>query len=348
MLNIYEYINSRDVREYLKSTGYKFTLPQAAFIIYICRSLTLEDKFWVWMQLIDEKPDCVFEGSLYRKYIESFHEFLIEYIALQKKKLQLFFDSGDGGRYACYEERDDWDCLRKKRFSDFDSCRDYYCNVEKERMGSGNIRFVKEGLGDRTITVVMNSQLQVLEVTVPHNTSKTWQVGYVNDLLSETEYKTDDVFEMMYFAFPVPFRRGDILGRCEQDKNPSSCQYHDFYVVSEKGIELCKKEEEGEATIEDYIPLVYCFGFPWRSEIRIGLGTGPDLWLNLEKREPPSTLEGNVVRAYSNWIKGQTEIEIFIDTYNNYLSSEKRVDNRWVYQVKKSNVFAKHCSNINL
>lgn len=337
MLNIYEYINSRDVREHIESMDYKFTLPQAAFIIYICKHLTLEEKFGAWMQLIDEMQDCIFEGSLYRKYIESFHEFLIEYIALQKKKLQLFFDSDDGGRYACYGERDYWDCLRNKRFPDFDSCREYYCNVDKESMSLGNIRIVKEWLGDRTITVIMNPQLQVLEVTVPHNTSKTWQVGYENDLLSEIEYKTDDVFEMMYFSFPVPFRRGDILSRCEQDENIPYRQYHDFYVVSEKGIELCKKEEESEATIEDYIPFVYCFGFPWRSETRIGLGTGPDLWLNLEKIEPSSTAEGKVVRAYSDWIKGRTTIETFIDVYNKYLSSERRVDNRWTYQAMECN-----------
>ena len=54
MLN---FINSKDIRQYLLHIGYSFTTVEAAWIVYKCHTATLRDKYDEWKQIIAEMPD---------------------------------------------------------------------------------------------------------------------------------------------------------------------------------------------------------------------------------------------------------------------------------------------------
>ena len=43
-MDIIRFINSRDIREYLKNRNYPFTALEAAWLIYRCRSATIKEK----------------------------------------------------------------------------------------------------------------------------------------------------------------------------------------------------------------------------------------------------------------------------------------------------------------
>ena len=56
-MDIYSYINSRDIREYLRNTEYEFNTLQAAWLIYFCNRFTLEEKQSALSELISTKQD---------------------------------------------------------------------------------------------------------------------------------------------------------------------------------------------------------------------------------------------------------------------------------------------------
>ena len=57
MMDIYSYVNSRDIREYLRKTEYQFNTLQVAWLIYFCNRLTLEEKKSALAELISTKQN---------------------------------------------------------------------------------------------------------------------------------------------------------------------------------------------------------------------------------------------------------------------------------------------------
>ena len=50
-MDIYRFIDSRDMREHLQKLNYAFTPPEAAFLVYRCKAATLEE-----MRLQEQQP----------------------------------------------------------------------------------------------------------------------------------------------------------------------------------------------------------------------------------------------------------------------------------------------------
>ena len=49
-MDICSYINSKPIREYLKDINYEFNSKEAAWLIWQCFSITLEDKHKAWQE----------------------------------------------------------------------------------------------------------------------------------------------------------------------------------------------------------------------------------------------------------------------------------------------------------
>lgn len=56
-MNIYEYIRSKDVREYNEKTGHKFTATESAFLVWHNYEITLKKKHDAWREIMREMPD---------------------------------------------------------------------------------------------------------------------------------------------------------------------------------------------------------------------------------------------------------------------------------------------------
>ena len=97
-MNIYRFIDSKDIAKYLKEIHYEFSMPEMAFLVYICHTATLDDKFKAWQEMIDTLQDCRHETSC--NTIESFHGFLREHMDLQKKYIEQFYQH-EGFVYSC-------------------------------------------------------------------------------------------------------------------------------------------------------------------------------------------------------------------------------------------------------
>lgn len=82
-MNIYRFIDSRDMRKHLQKLNYSFTAPEAAFLVYWCKDATLEERIAAWREIIDTMPNCAMAERLNLEAIPDFHQFLRDYIDLQ-------------------------------------------------------------------------------------------------------------------------------------------------------------------------------------------------------------------------------------------------------------------------
>ncbi len=222
-MDIYRFINSKDIAEYLKNLNYKFTLPEAAFLVYQSHYRTMKEKCDAWKELIDTMPDCSIEERFNMARIGSFHQFLRDYMDLQDKILQTFYDAS--GAVYTYElmmtgPRKTWDgsksddpsLIREEAgeyFADAGSAMAHFKKGRKDYLEDGlkMVRFSKQPLlkesdpeKDGEIRMEMTPDLEPVRIDYSGS-------GILND--------EEDIlfrqFDGMCFAFPTPFKRGDIL-----------------------------------------------------------------------------------------------------------------------------------------
>lgn len=104
-MDIYRFINSRDVAAYLKNSSYEFTATQAAHLVCHCDDATLEERVCAWREILDTMPDetCVHENACEmplgpQRPVEprrSLHDIIHEDMTQQSELLASFLDERD-------------------------------------------------------------------------------------------------------------------------------------------------------------------------------------------------------------------------------------------------------------
>ena len=206
-----KFIDSRDVAEHLRKIDYRFTAPEAAYLVYQSSRAPLEEKFTAWEYIIENYPDCSVERKYAMGQIDSLHELLRKYMDLQRRQRQAFFEDGNFVytllELVQYESDNGIDYAKYRHnemicFTSFDACLSYLKQA------------VKSSWNDKLQQVVIkkcpvNEQTEVfLDALVLDPNLDILEVGVID--LSDEEGKIDLFYEME-FAFPTPFERGDIL-----------------------------------------------------------------------------------------------------------------------------------------
>lgn len=213
-MNIFRFINSKDICEYLRELQHQFTVPEAAFLIYMSRTVPLKEKFDAWQEIINTMPDCSLEERPNMKALPSFHQFLKDYMALQKKMLAGFYQQEKAVYTIEFYEKE----LGKKDWVDlglyFPDYQTAVSNLTENWLEDDveKIRITKHYFADgaakqeKELWIETDRQLNVLSLGE-------------KDCLSDSEIDTAITFEGMWFPFPTPFHRGDIL---VNQRNPES------------------------------------------------------------------------------------------------------------------------------
>lgn len=194
-LDIYKFIDSKDMREHLRSLDYQFTAAEAAWIVYIAEgNINLEERINTWQEIIDTMPDCVFPVDIPTIGQISTHSFLLEYIAVQRKCMEAFLCSDKNAYYVEVGNKD-------VRFADFESiCKE---NASK---GKGVVVICKEWKGKKSrLDAFVNAKGEVLQM-----------MGLPVAFLDECEAAICEAMlhiENMGFSCipPFPYEKGDIL-----------------------------------------------------------------------------------------------------------------------------------------
>ena len=100
MKEIYDYINSKAIREHCKAIGHEFNAMESAFLIYQSKNHTLQEKHLAWEHIIQTMDDTRIAERLNCPYIPSLHGFLRKYMDIQKTVLDRFFAKEAGYIYS--------------------------------------------------------------------------------------------------------------------------------------------------------------------------------------------------------------------------------------------------------
>lgn len=315
-MDVLQYINSKDIRAHLESIGYEFNSLEAAWIIFWCRSLTIEEKHKAWGQLIETMPDCRIEERLNTVPQDSLRDFLREYMRIEKKYIERFCEAqqGDGPGsdgtpyvYSCtikYDDGSDSECptvfssfeILKKTISETE---EGVASIHVERMQVDGLDF--KGWAD------LDAEYRFI---------KFWP-EIIDDHDRDIYF---NVFEGLWFDFPTPFKKGDILW------NPNRSNAGPFVfesLITDRGF-LKKSQEESVRNKGDYSDMTY-YGYFVLSNEGVYID-GDYIYMDLEYYT--EELEGiyRLLKIVSEFIKGEAELDLCFQLYHKIMNEE----NSWI------------------
>ena len=90
-LDIIDFINSSAIANHCRNIGYRFSALDMAYLIWASEKHSIEEKHNAWQILINTQPDVEVAERPWTPYIESLHAFLLKFMGLESKCLELFF-----------------------------------------------------------------------------------------------------------------------------------------------------------------------------------------------------------------------------------------------------------------
>ena len=216
-MDVYRFINSKDVADHLRAIGRGFDAYEAAYFVERCADATLDEKVSAWREIADTMPDCPTAWDHNHERRESTHGFLREYINLQRRMLDDFEKKGGfvyivrKMRYSKWPEgivRDGDDLWIEESPYPYSSLAKCIGHLRAEREDGGDefdryvvsrakVDFAEEPYALYNNEIVLDGDFQPMEVSV----------GGLDEHDADLRWSLHDAFIEM----PVPFMRGDIV-----------------------------------------------------------------------------------------------------------------------------------------
>ena len=215
-MEFYRFINSNDIREYHKEISYQYNAAEAAWLVYQCKDASVDEKHDAWQWIIDNMEDYeVGERCNYRTY-SSIKTMLRKYMELEDRLLSEFYKDDSDAVYshsALYKDESGIEWLEDDSlYSTFKTC----WNKKEEDEDIIRSRIRKRYLNSSKEIVIefdLNKKPYIYSL-------------YRNTCWNLSEEETDLVcysFMGLWFDFPTPFRKGDILWDPERPSNRHCC-----------------------------------------------------------------------------------------------------------------------------
>ena len=252
--NGYGFINSKCIREHLRKQNYRINSIQQAFLIYLSRH-TITEKHRAWQYIIDNLPDMPAPERNWCTAKDSLHKVLTEYMKTENKYLEIFKKYEPGAvftyevlerRYGFQKKDTEWFNGCNPLTQKYEICHSAALSFCEETSAGLEFRIIKHYLDcvntPHYIAVLFNRQGEPISLNIhlPVNKSPDTSkiIRYTDDFsetdvdspgedlmpkalpaLSEEEYELlNDFFDDMYFDFPTPFKKGDIVCNCKTGK----------------------------------------------------------------------------------------------------------------------------------
>ena len=326
-MDVFKYINSKDIREHLRINDYSFDSLEAAWLIYECRDKTIKEKHRDWMELIETMPDCEIPKRINTCPQESLHVFLKKYMEIENKCMEQFLDDNHGDTYAddkpyvfrfeyVYPTGSPYEYPTV--FSSFlalhESIMEPDSDVTKIYCTKMRIDDLNHESGSRAI---LTPELDFLEIE-PHG------------LTDEEDNIFNGVFEGLWFDFPTPFKKGDIVW------NPlypdSDCLSGGPFVLENVNLDriIGERTKESRRKLGD------------TSDMDAdGYFINPDggiyyenMWNYMDLEYYPEELSGihRILIPLSSFMKGKIDIGLFARAYHQIMTEtySKRIKPRMI------------------
>lgn len=206
-MDILRFVNSKAIRNHLADIHYQFDSLEAAWLIYQCRDATIKEKHKAWTELIKTMPDCPIPERRNTVPQESLHAFLRKYMDLEDRCVREFYEDHHGDSYGepkpcvyrfrdVYDDgsSDDWDAV----FSRFDAV--YETNPEPD---------------DDVVEIeCIKNRIDQPDPVARVRLTPNFELLSLDSGIVEKKEESDvfyGVFEGLWFDFPTPFKKGDIV-----------------------------------------------------------------------------------------------------------------------------------------
>ena len=214
-MDIFACINSKDIRKYLKQIGYKFDSLETAWLIYACKALSYEDKKALWKEVIMTMPDCVVPSRMNCAGWESLHGLLEKYIDITDHEIADFYDQKTDITYVymysyLYKGDEEWTEEFETIYPSLDKCLEAYRNdvedldeeyASEKETGVIRYRLKRQSLVDTDDVMEIESFGNGQLKNIIRDTNRT-----------EEEYTVlQESFDGLWFDFPTPFKKGDVV-----------------------------------------------------------------------------------------------------------------------------------------
>lgn len=296
----YEFINSRDIREYLREKEYPVDSLQCAYLVWQSKRNTLKEKHAAWQEIIDTMPDMPVPESSWCAGWNSLHGMLRDYMAMEDKFLKRFQEKEERAFYTYAWQEDGFDWSREEFFTqDFAVCFEAALadcgeygdrfRITKRYFESGrNSHITADFSKDGSTLCIDISFCPRRDETAPDEPCCTEEE---EDLLVES-------FEGMWFDIPIPFRKGDIVCGC----------FGGEPFVLEDTVPWSRRERGSKRTDGDYTGMLSC-GVRFNADEGYLTDHEGPFYLDLEYYRGELNSGQRVLEAYSRHLRGE------LDTY---------------------------------
>lgn len=201
-MDIFNFIGSRDIRRYLKEIQYKFNGLECAWLIYQSETATLADRHAAWREIIDTMRDYMIKKYFPSVPQNSLHRFLKRYMEVENRIVQQFYELEKGSIFQyLWWDKDDYGHKENGLYPTMDDCfgelfaehdiSDIFC-----------IDIIKKQHSYKPFQEYIHARL----------TSNCQIISITKNILSyEDNQIKNQSFKDMNFAFPTPFKQGDVL-----------------------------------------------------------------------------------------------------------------------------------------
>lgn len=329
-MEIFDFIDSKAIREHLKNISYDFSNTQKSFLIAMSRRKTVEEKHRAFEEIIASGKDEKIPRRPNTCKYPSLFEFLRRYMDIEKEIVKEFYSAEDSVysyRYLCEKDRsycEDFSTL----FPSFDLC---------EKAFKDDIGGYSWDVGIRFYQYKMTSLAKIGgEITLKFNKDNEL-IEVESTLLDEESSDVLSAFEGMWFDFPTPFKKGDILisyrpNLLYTDENPVVLESLSTWnkeeciengcVKNEKEIERCeylynllkKSGDISDLNIRGYFG---CADGSFYKEVSHSI---------LDYDYYKGTFDGGyrILKVVSDYIKGELDLDQFV-MLANYIHNEEEL-----------------------
>ncbi len=303
-MEIYNYINSKDIQAHWEKINYIPTGLDSAWLVWQGKNQTLKEKHTTYLNIIDSMKDQPIPSGLHALPQPSLHEFLKRYTELELQLISAFYKEEPNAVYS-YREYFDDDCYEETTlFHTFEGAQAFAMRgieVNDIDIPQPNfIEFVKTYIGevDKKIFVRFNLEKEIL------------RVDENNYLSEEKDFEIfQEVFRNLWFSFPTPFKKGDIV-KTVRGKYTRPSVFADLFVLTS----ICN---DGDRTLGDGSDMTACGYF--LDHDGVVYHECIHNYMDLEYLKTSLADENKLLLPISKYLKEEIDLGLLLSAYRNIL-----------------------------
>lgn len=330
-MDIVKFIDSKDIREYLKEIDYKFKPDEAAFVVWQSKNQSIPEKHKGFEWIINNMPDMDLKVSIPRAYYDgdeldtpenrSLHTILKKHIETENMILNLISNEADTVfSFETHAKGDICSNEDERLFENIEAITEAI-KIEKKEYNFDCLYLKKQWIFNDS------DSKKTKYVQIKTNSDGVVFSYHTNSILTDLQWDVEYVLDEMWFDIPTPFKKGDVvcsaycLGDYPHHEDPFVLDKICYWGVED--IDDAKRRHAWGS-----MDMTACGYFQYEDG-RIYKECMHN-YLCLEYYRKNYENEKRILKALSNYIKGDIDMELMLYAYDVILKEEdlKKLQNK--------------------